>query len=74
MMQVTNQLVLVCKQYLQDITISDDTDHLWDVVQQEISSGIATGSNTLTTSHEQSYKQLKAQLEAKLKVRGSNHV
>ncbi|CAH1799095.1 unnamed protein product [Owenia fusiformis] len=37
--KITNQLVLVCKDYVKDATINtDDEDHLWEKVDEEIES------------------------------------
>ena len=62
--QITNQLVLACKDYIQEITINEDgVDELWKIVSDEISSGV----EGLTAASDAMYKQMKLHLENKLK-------
>jgi hypothetical protein len=65
---VTNQLVLACKEYIQQATYNyaDDNDLLWQRVQEEIESR-HEGSPS-QASIEPPAKQLQNQLNAKLKV------
>ena len=61
--QITNQLVLACKEYIQEACITDEgEDLLWAKVQHEI-----LNKDTLQNSDPQQ-KHLQTQLEGKLKV------
>ena len=68
--QITNQLVLACKDYIQEITINEDgVDELWKIVSEEISSGV----EGLTAASDAMYKQMKLHLENKLKGKTTQH-
>ena len=60
-LQVTNQIVLACKEYIQQCTVSvDDEDQLWQKVQQETAT-----AEPLSSSQQ---KHLQTQLDNRLKV------
>lgn len=62
--QITNQLVLACRDYIKDITISpDDDDKLWDCVTDEVLTRDVTPGNS-----DPQQRILQADLESKLKV------
>ncbi len=62
-LQITNQLVLACKDYVKEATISDDNnDYLWNIVLEEIKKD----NPGMQTDPQQ--KQFQAQLVDRLKV------
>ena len=63
-MQVTNQLVMACKEYIKNSTLTmEDDDKLWDRIQEEIQH-----RDTSTQDLDPKLKLLKSQVESKLKV------
>ena len=76
--QVTNQLVLACKEYIQRSTINLDTseDMLWDQVQQEVASRDTQNvipANAGSGSSDPQHKHFHSQVESRLKVNGLFH-
>ncbi|KAF6039109.1 hypothetical protein EB796_002581 [Bugula neritina] len=68
--KITNQLVLACKEYMQQVTINDEgVDNLWSIVSEEIGSG----TDSLSAASDTLYKQMKTHLENKLKGKTTQH-
>ena len=62
--QVTNQLVMACKEYIKNCTLTmEDEDKLWDRIQEEIEH-----RDTSNIEVDPKIKLLKSQVESKLKV------
>ena len=67
-LQVTNQLVMACKEYIKNCTLTmEDEDKLWDRIQEEIEH-----RDTSCLEVDPKIKLLKSQVESKLKV--SHHL
>ena len=67
--QITNQMVLACKQYLRECTLQGEDDLLWNKVDTEVHTD--DSSNNTIASHQldsAQRAQLQAQLDARLKV------
>ena len=63
--QITNQLVLACKEYIREVTIArDGEDELWDIVVEEIQGE----DQQLQQQPDLQQKQFQATLEARLRV------
>jgi len=62
--QVTNQLVMACKEYIKNCTLTmEDNDLLWERIQDEIE------LRDMSMDVDPKMKLLKSQVESKLKVR-----
>lgn len=59
--KVTNQVVLACKEYIQQCTIVGDIDQLWDKVQDEI---IEREGDAIDMTH----RMMARHLESRLRV------